>query len=234
MLQVEGLSAAYGVVPVLRSLSFVVPERSAIAVIGSNGAGKTTLLRCISSQLKPLSGEMIFDGRRIKGLKPHQVVSLGIAHVPEGRQIFAKLTVRENLRVGAYLRRDGEVEADMEQILDRFPVLRQRALLPAGSLSGGEQQMLAIGRGLMSRPKLLMLDEPSMGLAPRIIEELLYFIEHVISGGGVSVLLVEQNAALAFKVASYVYVLERGEITLSGTPEEIASQSDWRAAYFGK
>jgi branched-chain amino acid transport system ATP-binding protein len=232
-LEVSGAEVTYGRVRALRGVTLKVPGEGVVTVIGGNGAGKTTTLRAISG-LAPLSaGEIRFGGERIDGLAPDRVVARGIAHVPEGRRVFPDLTVEENLRTGAYLRRDhATVASDLDAIFARFPRLRERRRQLAKTLSGGEQQMLAIGRALMTRPKLLLMDEPSMGLAPVIVEEIGRIVRDIRSEG-VAVVLVEQNAELALELADYAYVLETGVLALEGPARALRDNDHVRAAYLG-
>ena len=210
-----------------------VDEGKIITLIGANGAGKTTILRTISGLKRPTSGEIKFEGKSIVGLSLHEIVRLGIAHVPEGRRVFATMTVFENLQMGAYLRKDkrGVVE-DLEKIYEHFPVLKARRGQPAGSLSGGEQQMLATTRALMTTPKLLLMDEPSMGLSPILVEEVGKIIQDI-NHDGISIILVEQNARMALNIAHYCYVLEVGNITMQGTGKDLSSNEDVKKAYLG-
>jgi branched-chain amino acid transport system ATP-binding protein len=232
LLQVEGLRVAYGGIEALRGISFEVEEGSIVTLLGANGAGKTTTLRSISGLLRPRSGSILFDGEHIDGLAPHQMVRLGIGHVPEGRRIFPRMSVRENLLMGAYHRRD-EVSGDLERVYELFPVLRERASQDGGTLSGGEQQMLAIGRALMGHPRLLLLDEPSMGLAPMIVARIFEIIREI-NTQGTTVLLVEQNAAQALRLAAHGYVLETGEIVMSDAAGRLLADDRVRAAYLGE
>jgi branched-chain amino acid transport system ATP-binding protein len=235
MLKCEDLSAAYGDIVALRGINFNVAEREAVALIGANGAGKTTLLRSISGLMPLRSGSVKFAGQAIDHLSPEKRVRGGIAHVPEGRRIFPGLTVRENLEVGASVRRAGrgEINADFERVFELFPQLAERQKQLGWSLSGGEQQMLAIARALMSRPRVLLLDEPSLGLAPRLTEEVYARIAEI-NQGGLTVVLVEQNTVLALQVASRAYVLENGEIILSDSAEKLRGHPRVRDAYLGR
>jgi branched-chain amino acid transport system ATP-binding protein len=235
MLKCEDLSAAYGDIVALRGINFNVAEREAVALIGANGAGKTTLLRSISGLMPLRSGSVKFGGQAIDHLSPEKRVRGGIAHVPEGRRIFPGLTVRENLEVGASVRRAsrGEINADFERVFDLFPQLAERQKQLGWSLSGGEQQMLAIARALMSRPRVLLLDEPSLGLAPRLTEEVYARIAEI-NEGGLTVVLVEQNTVLALQVASRAYVLENGEIILTDSAEKLRGHPRVRDAYLGR
>lgn len=233
LLEMKDISVNYGKVSAVRNLSLSVPEGGIVTIIGGNGAGKTTTLRAMSGMVPLLRGEIYFDGQRIDGLTSDKVVAHGIAHVPEGRRIFPDMTVEENLRTGAFLRRDQPaVESDLEQVFSRFPRLKERRRQMAKTMSGGEQQMLAIGRALMSAPKLLLMDEPSMGLAPVIVEEIAQIIEEI-NAQGLSVVLVEQNAELALELADHAYVLETGNLALEGPANELHDNEHVRAAYLG-
>jgi len=233
LLEIRGASVNYGKVSAIRDISMNVPDGGIVTIIGGNGAGKTTTLRAISGLERLKAGEIRFDGERIDHLAPDRIVARGIAHVPEGRRIFPDLTVEENLRTGAFLRRNqAAIEADLEVNFGHFPRLRERRGQMAKTLSGGEQQMLAIGRALMAGPRLLLMDEPSMGLAPIIVEEIAKIIEEI-STGGVPVVLVEQNAELALELADYAYVLETGNMALEGPAHELHDNEHVRAAYLG-
>jgi len=232
LLEVRDLEAGYGSVTVLRGVSLEVAEGQVVGVLGPNGAGKTTMLRALSGMLKP-RGHVSFAGEDVAGKKPEAIARLGIAQVPEGRGTFTGLTVRENLRVGAYSRSDGDVNADIDRCFERFPVLGEREGQTAGSLSGGEQQMLAVARALMLKPRLLMLDEPSLGLAPKITAQLFKDLGTIAREEGTTVLVVEQNASLALKFADFAYVLEAGQIALSGKASELAENDEMRRSYLG-
>ena len=235
LLEVEGLCVNYGHIEAIRDISFSVEERAIDTLIGANGAGKTTTLKTISGLRKIRAGIIRFDGKDITSVPPDQRVKLGICQAPEGRGVFPGMTVRENLEMGAYIRKDRKSQAyaeDLNRVFDLFPRLRERTGQPAGRLSGGEQQMLAIGRALMARPRLLLLDEPSMGLAPMLIQ-LIFSIINDINAQGTTVLLVEQNASQALKVARQAHILETGEIVRSGTGAELAGDDSVRAAYLG-
>jgi branched-chain amino acid transport system ATP-binding protein len=233
LLRVEDVSVHYKKVAALKGITLHVPEGDIVTIIGANGAGKTTTLRLISGLERPSSGEVWFDGQRIDGMAADKIVGLGIAHVPEGRRVFPDLTVQENLRIGAFLRRDKEqVEEDLQGIYRRFPRLYERRPQWAKTLSGGEQQMLAIGRALMAKPRLLLLDEPSMGLAPVVVQEIARIIEEI-NAEGVQVVLVEQNAELALQLAHHAYVLETGRIALEGPAAELHENDHVRRAYLG-
>ncbi|MDH7478620.1 MAG: ABC transporter ATP-binding protein [Syntrophomonadaceae bacterium] len=234
MLEVRNLEVFYGAIQALRGISFQVEEGEIVTLIGANGAGKSTTLRTISGLIRPRRGEIRFKGVDITRMPAHRIVSMGISHVPEGRKIVADLTVLENLKIGAYTRRDRrEVEESMEMVFSSFPRLKERLGQRAGTLSGGEQQMLAMGRGLMSRPSLLVLDEPSMGLSPLLVEEIFEIIKRI-NSQGTTVLLVEQNAYMALQVANRAYVLETGEIPLEGPAAELQQDPKVRAAYLGE
>ncbi|MDE0209115.1 MAG: ABC transporter ATP-binding protein [Boseongicola sp.] len=233
LLELRGVAVAYGKVSAIRDISLNVPDGRIVTIIGSNGAGKTTTLRAISGLAKLREGEIRFAGERIDHLDPDQIVARGIAHVPEGRRIFPDLTVEENLRTGAFLRRDGEAVArDLDAVYDRFPLLLERRTQLAKTMSGGEQQMLVIGRALMAGPRLLLMDEPSMGLAPKIVEEIATIIGEI-NAQGVPVILVEQNAELALELADYAYVLETGSLALEGPADELHDNEHVRTAYLG-
>ena len=218
LLEVDDVAVRYGAVQALRGVSLTVEEGEIVTLLGANGAGKTTTLRTVSSLLRPVTGEVRFDGKRVDTLPAHQVVGIGIGHVPEGRRVFPTMTVQENLQMGAYRDRK-HVKEDTERMLEMFPVLAERRKQDAGTLSGGEQQMLAIGRALMGRPRLLLLDEPSMGLAPLIVARIFQIIRQI-NADGTTVLLVEQNAHMALSVADRGYVLETGTLLVSGKPAE--------------
>jgi branched-chain amino acid transport system ATP-binding protein len=231
MLQVTDLHVHYGAVHALQGLSLEVRDGEIVTLIGSNGAGKSTTLRAISGMLRPSGGTITFQGRSIGGLQPHVIVGMGIAHAPEGRGIFANLTVEENLKIGAFVRSDKDgIQADTDKVFGLFPRLLERRKQLAGTLSGGEQQMLAIGRALLARPKLLLLDEPSLGLAPQIVKTI-FAIVRDINAGGTTILLVEQNAAMALDVAHRGYVLEVGRIVLADDAKKLAASDEVRKAY---
>ncbi|MBA3541901.1 MAG: ABC transporter ATP-binding protein [Deltaproteobacteria bacterium] len=233
LLEVKGLDVHYGGIHALKAVSFAVEEGKVVTLIGANGAGKTTTLRAISGLVKPSAGTVTFAGKPITGMPAHQIVALGMAHVPEGRGIFANLTVDENLQLGGFLRKDpAGVAKDREHSLDLFPRLRERLAQNAGTLSGGEQQMLAIARALIARPKLLLLDEPSLGLAPQVVQ-LIFKIVRTIAAEGTTILLVEQNAHMALRVASTAHVLEVGTLVTSGPAAELARDDKIRKAYLG-
>ncbi len=233
LLELRAVAVTYGKVSAIRDISLNVPDGRIVTIIGSNGAGKTTTLRAISGLARLREGEIHFAGERIDHLDPDQIVARGIAHVPEGRRIFPDLTVEENLRTGAFLRRESEAVArDLDAVYDRFPLLLERRTQLAKTMSGGEQQMLVIGRALMAGPKLLLMDEPSMGLAPKIVEEIAMIIGEI-NAQGVPVILVEQNAELALELADYAYVLETGSLALEGPADELHDNEHVRAAYLG-
>jgi len=233
MLEVKDLRVRYGTVEAVKGISFQVAAGAIVSLIGANGAGKTTSLRAITGLVKPSSGDLRFENRSLVGLAPHDIVRLGIAHVPEGRRLFPKMTVLENLKMGAYLRaRQASASSTLEMIYQHFPILRQRGRQIAGSLSGGEQQMLAIARALMSRPKLLLLDEPSMGLSPIMTAEIGKIIRQI-NAMDVSIVLVEQNAMLALTLAGYGYVLETGTLVMQGQADELLRDEGVRKAYLG-
>ncbi|PKY88185.1 ABC transporter ATP-binding protein [Falseniella ignava] len=233
MLEVKDLTVHYGMIQAVRDVSFTVNEGEIVTLIGANGAGKTTILRALSGLERVKSGEISYLGRSLDSLSPQQRVNDGISHVPEGRHVFKGLSVKENLELGAFLRKDREaVEEDLEQIYQRFPVLKERLKQDAATLSGGEQQMLAMGRALMSRPKLLLLDEPSMGLAPIFIQEIFNIIQ-LIQSTGTTVLLIEQNAKMALEIADRGYVLETGRIVTSGTGQSLLNSPEVQKAYLG-
>lgn len=234
MLEVTDLDVFYGSIHALQGISFNVSEGEIVTLIGANGAGKSTTLRCISGIVRAKSGDVTFRGQRINTIPAHKIVQMGISQVPEGRQVFPNLTVVENLLMGAYTRKDkNDIKASMEEVMERFPRLRERAKQMAGTLSGGEQQMLAIGRGLMSKPSLLILDEPSMGLSPVLVEEIFEIIRKI-NQMGTTVLLVEQNAFMALQVANRAYVLETGRIVFSGSAGEVQNDPRVRSAYLGE
>ncbi|MGE0870815.1 MAG: ABC transporter ATP-binding protein [Kofleriaceae bacterium] len=233
LLEVENLNVYYGGIHALKGVSFSVEQGQVVTLIGANGAGKTTTLRAISGLLKPSRGRVLFDGKPISGEPAHRIAALGLAHAPEGRGIFANLTVDENLQMGAFLRKDtAEIAKDRERALELFPRLRERLTQNAGTLSGGEQQMLAIARALLARPKLLLLDEPSLGLAPLVVQ-LIFKIVRTIASEGTTILLVEQNAHQALRVANTGHVLEVGSLVKSGPAAELAQDDSIRKAYLG-
>ncbi len=232
LLEVDDIEVRYGAIRAIKGISFEVNEGEIVALLGANGAGKTTTQKTVSGMLRPTSGTITFDGTRIDGIPAHELISLGICHVPEGRRVFPRMSVRENLEMGAFrFKRPDPVM--FERVLDLFPRLRERIEQLGGTLSGGEQQMLAIGRALMGKPHLLLLDEPSMGLAPLIVAQIFDIIREI-NGEGVTVLLVEQNASQALSLANRGYVLETGEIVLTGTGQELLADDRIRAAYLGE
>lgn len=234
MLEVQNLSVQYGAITALHGLSLSVPARGIVTLIGGNGAGKTTTLRAISGMVKPSSGRILFDGQDITGMAPHEIVRRGLAHSPEGRLVFANLTVMENLRMGAYLQRDNQwIAAELDHVFGMFPRLKERRDQAAGTLSGGEQQMLAIGRALMSRPRFLMLDEPSLGIAPLLVKEIFARLVELNRERSLPILLVEQNAHLALEVSSFGYVLETGRVLLADSSTALRDSPEVRSAYLG-
>ncbi|MDD4716373.1 MAG: ABC transporter ATP-binding protein [Oscillospiraceae bacterium] len=232
MLKVDDINVFYGAIHAIKGISLEVNEGEIVTLIGANGAGKSTVLKTISGLLRPKTGEIYFLGENIISTAPHKIVERGLAHVPEGRRIFLQMTVQENLEMGAYTRPSDEIGAELEKVYVLFPRLLERRWQVAGTLSGGEQQMLAIGRALMSKPKLLMLDEPSMGLAPLLVEQIFSTILEM-NKAGTTVLLVEQNAQMALSIADRAYVLETGSISISGTGQELSESDEIRKAYLG-
>ena len=233
MLTVENLECRYGKVSAVRGLSLTVRQGELVTLIGANGAGKTTTLKAISGVLRPAAGHIRFEGEDITGITAKKIIERGIAHCPEGRRVFPYMTVRENLEMGCYLRRDSKaIAADMDRVFGRFPILAERRDQAAGTLSGGEQQMLAISRALMSRPRLVLFDEPSLGLAPNIVEQTFEIIKQI-RGQGVTVVMVEQNAFAALELSDRSYVLEQGRVTLSGTGKELLNNPQVKRAYLG-
>jgi len=233
MLEVEDLHVYYGEIHALKGISLRVAQGEIVALLGNNGAGKTTTLKTISGLLKPRQGRVLLEGRPIHQLAPHEIVARGVAQSPEGRKIFNRLTVTENLEMGAYLRVDAAVREDMDRVFELFPRLRERRQQTAGTLSGGEQQMLAMGRALMARPRILLLDEPSMGLAPILVEQIFETVADI-NRQGTTILLVEQNAAIALSVAHRGYVLETGSIALTGGADELSEHPEVQRAYLGE
>ena len=234
LLRIRGLHAAYGAVRALHGISMEVAEGSMVALLGANGAGKSTTLKAISGMVRPSAGEIEFEGKRVNGRAPNEMVRMGVAHVPEGRKIFKDLMVFENLRMGAYARKDSAgIKGDMEMVLDLFPRLKDRYRQHGSSLSGGEQQMLAIGRGLMARPKLLLLDEPSLGIAPILVADIFTALRRINREQGTTMLIVEQNAHVALKNTNYGYVLQVGKIAVSGESDELRRNKVVVESYMG-
>lgn len=233
MLEINNINVHFGVIHAIKGISLTVNDGQIVTLIGANGAGKTTILRTASGLKKPTSGSIQLDGTNITNTSAQDRVKMGISHVPEGRRVFPTMTVLENLELGAYLRKDKDgIAKDLKMVYERFPILSDRKKQLAGTLSGGEQQMLAIGRALMSRPKILFLDEPSMGLAPLLVQEIFNIIKDI-NKTGTTILLVEQNASMALQIANYAYVIETGSIVLSGTGAELAQSDEIRKAYLG-
>lgn len=234
MLEINDLEVCYGVIRAIKGVSFEVNQGEVIALIGANGAGKTTILHTITGLIPAEKGSILFDGKELTKTPAHKIVSMGMAHVPEGRRVFAQLSVLENLKLGAYTRKNKtEIEESLQMVYDRFPRLEERKNQVAGTLSGGEQQMLAMGRALMSKPRIILMDEPSMGLSPLLVSEIFDIIK-VISEGGTTVLLVEQNAKKALSIADRAYVLETGNITLSGKASDLMNDDSVKKAYLGE
>ena len=232
LLEIKDLVVSYGGIQAVRNISLTVERGKIVTLIGANGAGKSTMLKTIAGLVKPKSAEILFDGENITGMTPDNIVKRGVTLVPEGRRVFANLTVKENLQIGAYLRSD-DLSADLEHVYELFPILKKRSWQLAGTLSGGEQQMLAVGRALMSKPKMVMMDEPSLGLAPLVVKDI-FGIIRTINESGITVLLIEQNANMALKTADYAYVLETGLITMEGTGAELLADETVKEAYLGK
>ena len=233
MLKVDNIDVYYGAIHAIKGISIEVPKGEIVTLVGSNGAGKSTTLRTISGLMKPKNGTILFEDKNIVGVPAHKIVGMGLCQVPEGRHVFANMSVMENLELGAYLRNDKDgIARDLEDVFKKFPRLLERTDQISGTLSGGEQQMLAMGRALMSRPRLLLLDEPSMGLAPLLVKEIFNIIKEI-NESGTTVLLVEQNANMALSIADKAYVLETGRIALAGTAQELASSEAVRKAYLG-
>lgn len=234
MLEIKNLEVYYGVIQAIKGVSFEVNEGEVIALIGANGAGKTTILHTVTGLLEAQKGSVIFDGKDITKVPAHKIVSMGMAHVPEGRRVFANLSVLQNLKMGAYTRKDkNEIEESLQNVYKRFPRLKERQNQLAGTLSGGEQQMLAMGRALMSHPKIILMDEPSMGLSPIFVNEIFDIIKEV-SAGGTTVLLVEQNAKKALSISDRAYVLETGNIVLCGKADDLLNNDSIKKAYLGE
>lgn len=233
MLELKNIDVHYGVIHAIKGISLKVEDGEIVTLIGANGAGKTTTLRTISGLKKPTNGEILLNGVNITNTTAQERVKMGIIHVPEGRHVFSQMTVLENLELGAYLRRDKDgIAKDLKMVYERFPILSDRKKQAAGTLSGGEQQMLAIGRALMSRPKILFLDEPSMGLSPLLVKEIFSIIKDI-NKAGTTILLVEQNASMALQIANHAYVIETGSIVLSGTGADLMQSEDIKKAYLG-
>lgn len=233
MLEIKDLYVRYGMIEAIKGISFEVRDGEIVTLIGSNGAGKTTTMHAISGLIKPASGSIMLDGVELTKTPNHKIVSMGLAQVPEGRRVFAQQTVEENLLLGAYARKDKDgIQKDLEHVYDLFPRLLERKKQLAGTLSGGEQQMLAMARALMSRPKILLMDEPSMGLSPLLVKEIFHIIQDI-NKDGTTILLVEQNAKMALAIADRAYVLETGKISLEGTGEELSASEEVRKAYLG-
>ena len=234
MLTINNLKVAYGGIQAIRGISLEVPEGQIVTLIGANGAGKSTTLRSVVGLVKPYEGEIIFNGTNLVGMPTHKIIGSGISTVPEGRKIFSDLSVLENLRIGAYLRKnEAEIRADIDMVYDLFPRLKERSWQQAGTLSGGEQQMLAVGRALMGKPRLMLMDEPSLGLAPMIVQDIFSIIKRI-NQEGVTILLIEQNANMALRTADYAYVLETGHIQMEGPGKELLADENIRSAYLGK
>ncbi|MEN6419278.1 MAG: ABC transporter ATP-binding protein [Clostridiaceae bacterium] len=232
MLNVQNINVYYGNIHAIKDVSFSVETGEIVSLIGANGAGKSTILKTVSGLLRTKTGDVSFEGKSIKSVAPHKIVSRGIAHVPEGRRVFLQMSVDENLEMGAFTAQRSTIESSLENVYARFPRLKERRRQVAGTLSGGEQQMLAMGRGLMSRPKLMMLDEPSMGLAPILVEQIFEIIQEL-NKAGTTILLVEQNAQMALSIATRGYVLETGKIVLHASADELLVNDDVRKAYLG-
>ena len=233
MLEIKDLVVSYGKIKAVKGISVTVEQGQVVCLIGTNGAGKTTTLRTISGLLRPESGSILFEGERIDRAPAHKIVTMGVAHSPEGRRIFPRLSVEENLLLGGYSRRDSELKDDLEAAFELFPILRERRAQPAGTFSGGEQQMLAMGRAMMSRPRLLLLDEPSMGLSPLMMQRIMQTVR-TLRAQGTTILLVEQNAQAALKLADHGYVLEVGSIVLEGPGRDLLATDEVRKAYLGE
>lgn len=233
LLEVKDLKVNYGLIQAIKGISFDINEGELVALIGANGAGKTTILHTITGLIQPKSGSIIYDGKDLTKVPGHKIVSMGMAHVPEGRRVFANLSVYENLKMGAYTRKDKEeIEKTLKMVYEHFPRLEERKNQMAGTLSGGEQQMLAMGRALMSNPKMILMDEPSMGLSPLLVKEVFSIIEYCQSQG-ITILLVEQNAKMALSIADRAYVLETGNITMSGDAKDMLENEEVKKAYLG-
>ena len=234
LLEVNNIETYYGPIMAIRGISFAVPRSAIVTILGANGAGKTTILKTVSGVMEPQKGTVNFEGRALRGLDPDKIMRLGLSHVPEGREVFPLLTVRENLKMGAYTRKDADAVAqDMKMVYDYFPVLAMRAEQRAGLLSGGEQQMLSISRALMARPKMMLLDEPSLGLSPKLVKDIFDIIVRINQEQGVTILLVEQNANMALHIADYGYVLEVGRIVMEDTCARLLEKDDIKEFYLG-
>lgn len=234
VLEVLNVETFYGPIMAIRGVSLTVEKGKIVTILGANGAGKTTLLKTVSGVMDPEKGQVLLEGKPIQGRDPDYIVRAGVAHVPEGREVFPFLTVRENLMMGAYTRKDrGQVSADVDMVMDYFPILKERTAQAAGTMSGGQQQMLAIGRGLMTNPKVLLLDEPSLGLSPLLVQEIFGIIKRLNQEQGVTMLLVEQNANVALRAAHYGYVLEIGRIVMAGESEKLLASEDIQEFYLG-
>ncbi|MFZ5754135.1 MAG: ABC transporter ATP-binding protein [Bacillota bacterium] len=233
MLKVNNINVYYGAIHAIKGVSLEVKEGAIVTLIGANGAGKSTILKTISGLLRPKTGEIIYEGNKLNTMEAQEIVRSGVCQVPEGRRVFANMSVLENLELGAFLRKDkAQIKEDMEKVFEKFPRLKERISQLAGTLSGGEQQMLAIGRAMMSRPRLMLLDEPSMGLAPLLVKEIFSIIKEI-NQSGTTILLVEQNAHMALSIANYAYVLETGKIVLEGPAKELAESEQVKKAYLG-
>mgnify|MGYP005850430247 CR=1 FL=1 len=233
MLKIHNINVYYGAIHAIKGVSLEVKEGSIVTLIGANGAGKSTILKTISGLLRPKTGEIIYEGKKLNLMEAQEIVRSGVCQVPEGRRVFANMSVLENLELGAFLRKDKiQIKEDMEKVFEKFPRLKERMSQLAGTLSGGEQQMLAIGRAMMSRPRLMLLDEPSMGLAPLLVKEIFSIIREI-NNSGTTILLVEQNAHMALSIADYAYVLETGKIVLEGPAQELAESEQVKKAYLG-
>ena len=234
VLEIKNVETFYGPIMAIRGVSLVVPKGKIVTILGANGAGKTTLMKTVSGVMDPEKGQVLLEGKEIQGSDPDKVVRAGVAHVPEGREVFPFLSVRENLMMGAYTRSDREnIDADIEMVFEYFPILAERRDQQAGTMSGGQQQMLAIGRGLMTKPKVMLLDEPSLGLSPLLVQEIFTIIKRLNAEQGVTMMLVEQNANVALKAAHYGYVLEIGRIVMDGEAEKLLASEDIQEFYLG-
>ena len=235
VLSMKNIETFYGPIMAIRGVSIEVPKGKIVTILGANGAGKTTLMKTVSGVMDPEKGQVVLEGQEIQGKDPDHIVRAGVAHVPEGREVFPFLTVRENLMMGAYTRKDREnIDADIDMVFTYFPILKERAAQQAGTLSGGQQQMLAIGRGLMAKPKVMLLDEPSLGLSPLLVQEIFTIIKRLNQEQGVTMMLVEQNANVALKAAHYGYVLEIGRIVMAGEAQKLLASEDIQEFYLGQ